>query len=160
MNWHNGKEWNAFRRRAARQAEEYRALGMTEEQIRELYRFDLEVFRSDRRFYRHTETLESYYDDESWEEALNRLFPVAVLVEPEEPGQGEEDWLEGIEDPALHRWLTALPGEALALLTMLAFRDYTQAEAAKVLRCTPQNVSQAVARLRAKWPKKKVEGEG
>ena len=153
MNWHNGKEWNAFRRRSIRQAEEYRALGMTEEQIRELYRFDLEVFRSDRRFYRHTETLESYYEDESWEETLNRLFPEAVLVYPEEPGQTEEDWLEGVEDPALHRWLAALPGEALELLTMLAFRDYTQAEAAKALHCSPQNVSQAVARLRAKWPK-------
>lgn len=152
MNWHNGKEWNAFRRRTARQAEEYRALGMTEEQIRELYRFDLEVFRSDRRFYRHLEDLESYYD-ESWEETLNRLFPEAVLAEPEEPGQGEEDWLEGIGDPELHRWLAGLPERTRRLLTMLAFRGYTQAEAAQLLGCTPQNVSQALARLRAKRPK-------
>ena len=151
MNWHNGKEWNAFWRRSIRQAEEYRTLGMTEEQIRELYRFDLEVFRSDRRFYRHTETLESYYDDESWEETLNRLFPGAILVDPEEPE--EEDWLEAVEDPALRRWLGELSPGARVLLTMLAFRDYTQAEAAKALHCSPQNVSQAVARLRAKWPK-------
>ncbi len=150
MNWLNAKEWNAFRRRAARQAEEYRALGMTEEQIRELYRFDLEVFRSDRRFYRHVENPESYYD-ESWEETLNRLFPEAVLAEPEEPEN--MDWLESIDDPALHRWLRELPKDDLMLLTLLVLWGYTQPEAAQFLGCTPQNVNQALNRLRAKWPK-------
>ena len=52
------------------EAEEYRALGMTEEQIQIMYEFDLEQFNSNRSYYSHTQSFipddfdESEDDDE------------------------------------------------------------------------------------------------
>ena len=153
MNWHNGNRWKAFQRRQARLAEEYRRQGMSEEQIRELYRFDLEVFRSDRRFYRHVWTLEAESGNESWEESLTRQFPEAVTVPPEAPLQEETDWLADIDSPELSLWLQSLPKKSLELLTLLAFRGYTQVEVAQLWGCTAQNVNQALRHLRAQWPR-------
>ena len=42
MCWNDGYERRKFEARQKKQAEEYRALGMTEEQIKEMYEFDLE----------------------------------------------------------------------------------------------------------------------
>lgn len=49
MSWNNGYETKKFEARQKKQAEEYRALGMTEEQIQAMYEFDLEQFKSERR---------------------------------------------------------------------------------------------------------------
>ena len=57
LSWHNGSAWKKLEARQRQLAEEYRAAGMTEAQIAEMAAFDLEVLRSDRRFYRHTQSL-------------------------------------------------------------------------------------------------------
>ena len=49
MCWNDGYERRKFEARQKKQAEEYRALGMTEEQIKAMYEFDLEQYKSDRR---------------------------------------------------------------------------------------------------------------
>ena len=41
MSWNNGYERKKFEARQKKQAEEYKAQGMTEEQIKALYEFDL-----------------------------------------------------------------------------------------------------------------------
>lgn len=58
MSWNNGYERSKFEARQKKQAEEYRALGMTEEQIKTMYEFDLEQFNSDRRYLIHTQSLQ------------------------------------------------------------------------------------------------------
>ena len=45
MCWNDGYERRKFEARQKKQAEEYRALGMTEAQIKEMYEFDLEQYR-------------------------------------------------------------------------------------------------------------------
>lgn len=45
MCWNDGYERRKFEARQKKQAEEYRALGMTEEQIKEMYEFDLEQYK-------------------------------------------------------------------------------------------------------------------
>ena len=47
MSWNDGYERRKFEARQKKQAEEYRALGMTEEQIQAMYEFDLEQYKSD-----------------------------------------------------------------------------------------------------------------
>ena len=56
MCWNDGYERRKFEARQKKQAEEYRALGMTEEQIKAMYEFDLEQYKSDRRYYSHTQS--------------------------------------------------------------------------------------------------------
>ena len=57
MAWNNGYERKKFESEQKRLAEEYRAAGMTEEQIEEMYQFDLAEFRSRRRFCEHNQQL-------------------------------------------------------------------------------------------------------
>lgn len=48
MEWNNGKERKKFEKQQARLREEYRKAGMTEEQIKAMYEYDLSVFRKNR----------------------------------------------------------------------------------------------------------------
>ena len=45
MSWNNGYERKKFELAQRRQAAKYRKLGMTEEQIEAMYKFDLEQYR-------------------------------------------------------------------------------------------------------------------
>lgn len=141
MSWHNG---SARRELAARQrqlAEDYRAAGMTEAQIAEMAAFDLEVLRSDRRFYRHTQTL--CPDGRGPEEA-----PEPGYDGSEPPLTDRLDWLEEIEDPALLEALRSLHPEMLEILTLYVFEGYTQKQIARYLCCSLQNVNTKLLRLR------------
>ena len=53
MAWNNGLERKRFDEEQERLAAEYRAAGMTEEQIEQIQQFDLEAFNSKRRYYEH-----------------------------------------------------------------------------------------------------------
>ena len=55
MAWNNGLERMKFEAEQAKLAAEYHAAGMTEEQIQQMYEFDLEVFNGNRRFAEHTQ---------------------------------------------------------------------------------------------------------
>ena len=141
MSWHNG---SARRELAARQrqlAEDYRAAGMTEAQIAEMAAFDLEVLRSDRRFYRHTQTL--CPDGRGPEEA-----PEPGDDGSEPPLTDRLDWLEEIGDPALLEALRSLQPEMLEILTLYVFEGYTQKQIARYLCCSLQNVNTKLLRLR------------
>ena len=79
MSWNNGYETKKFEARQKKQAEEYRALGMTEDQIQAMYEFDLEQFKSERRHRMHTQPLqveefEENDADESDNTLLNEFF--------------------------------------------------------------------------------------
>ena len=58
MSWNNAYEKRKFEAKQKKQAEKYRALGMTEEQIKEMYEFDYAQFKSERRFRMHTQSFE------------------------------------------------------------------------------------------------------
>jgi DNA-directed RNA polymerase specialized sigma24 family protein len=122
-------------------AEEYRAAGMTEEQIAEIAAFDLEVLRSDRRFYRHTQSLcpGGQGPEEAPEPSYDGSEPTL---------SGRLDWLEEIGDPALLELLKELSPEMLELLTLFVFEGYNQKQIARYLCCAKQNVSTKLLRLR------------
>ena len=141
MYWNNG---NAIRKLAAeeqRMAEEYRAAGMTEEQIAEIAAFDREALRSDRRFYRHTQALCP---------ALGPLehVPEPAYGEADIPLSARMDWLQEIEDQVLLQALRELRPDMLEILTLYVFEGFSQAEIARKLGCSRQNVSGRIVRLR------------
>ena len=81
MSWNDAYERRKFKENQKKQAAEYRALGMTEEQIQAMYEFDLEQFRSDRRFYSHTQSLlpDTFDENEDNDEKLS-IFELFVLI--------------------------------------------------------------------------------
>ena len=141
MSWHNGSARRELEARQRQLAEEYRAAGMTETQIAEMAAFDLEVLRSDRRFYRHTQTL--CPDGRGAEEAPEPGYDGSEI-----PLTDRLDWLEEIEDPALLEALKELNTEMLEILTLYVFEGYTQKQIARSLCCSLQNVNTKLLRLR------------
>ena len=65
MAWINGLERKRFNEEQKRLAEQYRAAGMTEEQIEQMYQFDLVEFNSRRRFSEHTQQFSENAFEES-----------------------------------------------------------------------------------------------
>ncbi len=141
MPWHNGNARKKLAADQARMAEEYRAAGMTEEAIAQIAAFDLAALRSDRRFYRHSQTLCPGVGDPG--EA-----PEPALDGREIPLSGRMDWLQEIDSAPLLEALRDLSPEMLEILTLYVFEGWTQPEIARKLGCTPQNISGRIVRLR------------
>ena len=136
MCWNDGYERRKFEARQKKQAEEYRALGMTEEQIKEMYEFDLEQYKSDRRYHMHTQPFTSSdfddgEDDDSESTLLNKFFDELTLTIDRNSEQSRYWWIEEIEDEELAYRVKCLSSDEIEMLTLLAFDGYTQAEAAK-----------------------------
>lgn len=74
MSWNDGYERKKFMAGMKKQAEEYRTAGMTEEQIKAMYEFDLGVYKSDRTYYSHTQEYEASSFDEGVDDSDNALL--------------------------------------------------------------------------------------
>ena len=136
MSWNNAYERKKFEARQKKQSEEYRALGMTEEQIKEMYEFDLEQYKSDRRYHMHTQPFTSSdfddgEDDESESTLLNKFFDELTVIIDSSSEHSRYWWIEEIEDEELAYRVKCLSSDEIEMLTLLAFDGYTQVEAAK-----------------------------
>ncbi len=121
-------------------AEEYLAAGMTEEQIAEIAAFDLEVLRSDRRYYRHTQSIGPGGRPEE--------APEPVYDGSELPLRDRMGWLKEIESPALSAALGELTPEMLELITLYVYEGLTLADIGQKWRCSHQNIAGKLRRLR------------
>lgn len=83
MSWNNGYEQKNFEEEQKRLAKEYRAAGMSEEQIYQMYLYDLERHNSLRREREHTQSFPDGFpeDDPEGTSPLNRKFLSAVTTE-------------------------------------------------------------------------------
>ena len=136
MCWNDGYERRKFEARQKKQAEEYSAIGMNEEQIKVMYEFDLEQYKSDRRYHMHTQPFTSSdfddgEDDESESTLLHNFFDELIVTIDSSSEQSRYWWIEEIEDEELAYRVKCLSSDEIEMLTLLAFDGYTQAEAAK-----------------------------
>ena len=103
MSWNNAYEKRKFEEKQKKQAEKYRALGMTEEQIKEIYEFDYAQFKSERRFHMHTQSFEPYKfdDDEDDNEKLSiveKFQDVLATTQDDSTEKSRYWWIEEIDD--------------------------------------------------------------
>lgn len=136
MSWNNGYERKKFEARQKKQAEEYKAQGMTEEQIKAMYEFDLEQYKSDRRYHLHTQPFSSSdfddgEDDDSESTLLNKFFDELTVTIGSCGEKSRYWWIEEINNPKLAEAIKALSPEQFELLTLVVIDGYMQAEAAK-----------------------------
>lgn len=153
MCWNDGYERRKFEARQKKQAEEYRALGMTEEQIKAMYEFDLEQYKSDRRYYSHTQSFvpDDFDEDEDDDEKLSIFdkFKDVLTTSIEESGNKSRYWwFEEIENPDLVRNIKSLSTEQLELLTLVVIDGYGQAEIAELMKVSQSAISQRIATIR------------
>lgn len=140
-----------FERQQRQQAEQYRKLGMDEEQIQTMYEFDLATFRSDWRYEKHTQGLAaSSFGDGTQDESKSALFEkflVQLSVKPDD-GHSREWWVEEIENPQLALALKGLSKSDLEFITRIVIEKATQMELSEELGISQQAVSK-------KWRKMK-----
>ena len=136
MSWNNGYETKKFEARQKKQAEEYRTLGMSEEQIRDMYLFDLAQFNGERAYCTHTqEFTTSDFDegenDESESTLLHKFFDELTVTIEQSGEKSRNWWIEEIENDELARKIKKLTSEEIEMLTLTAFEGYLQTEAAE-----------------------------
>ena len=136
MSWNDGYERRKFEAGQKKQAEEYRALGMTEEQIQAMYEFDLEQYKSNRRHYSHTQSLlpddfDVVEDDDEKLSIFEKFKDVLTTSIEDTRSKSRYWWVEEINSEALARKVKALKPEELEMITLLAFDGYSQREAAQ-----------------------------
>ena len=151
MAWNNGLERMKFEAEQARLAAEYRAAGMTEEQIQQMYEFDLEVFNSNRRFAEHTQQFpESPFEDgDEGQSPLYEKFPEALTVTMELPtGNSRYAWLDEIEHAQLAKALKELSTEDIELITLYVFEDYTQEKIGARFGISQRATGKRIAKIR------------
>ena len=140
-----------FERQQRRQAEQYRKLGMDEGQIQAMYAFDLDTFRSDWRYEKHTQGFAaSSFGDGTQDESKSALFEkfLTQLSVPPDDGHSREWWVEEIENPQLALALKGLSKSDLEFITRIVIEKATQMELSEELGISQQAVSK-------KWRKMK-----
>ena len=153
MSWNNGYETKKFEARQKKQAEEYRALGMTEEQIQAMYEFDLEQFKSERRHRMHTQPLqvEEFEDndaDESDNTLLNEFFDELTCTIETSGDKSRYWWIEEIDNPQLAKRIKMLTKDDLELITQSVIDGYSQTELAAIYGIAQKNISKKLKRIK------------
>ena len=153
MCWNDGYERRKFEARQKKQAEEYRALGMTEEQIKEMYEFDLEQYKSDRRYHMHTQPFTSSdfddgEDDDSESTLLNKFFGELTITIDSNSEQSRYWWIEEIDNPKLAETIKTLSPEQIELLTLVVIDGYGQTEIAEIMGVSQSAISQRFSTIK------------
>lgn len=144
-------EYKKFREEQERLRSKYEALGMTPEQIREMYEFDLHQFNRDIAYSRHIQQL--FPETELEAGGKNPLLhkfedELTVKLEPDETR--DLWWIDEIDDEVLLESLMNLSDADLQLIDKLAFRDQTQTEISIELKVSQAAVSQRLGTIRKK----------
>ena len=134
MAYNYAKEKRKFDAEWKRKASWYRKEGMSEDDIEEMRRFDLEQFNRDRAY-------------ESRRRPLETACGSCYTLMPER-NSGHGGWIEELSDPRLSAKLRELPEADLELLTLLCVDGLSQEQTAHVLRCTQQAVSKRLRKIK------------
>ena len=152
MSWNNGYERKKFELLQQRLAVKYRELGMAEEQIKAIYKFDLEQFKSERRFYTHTVSFEPNefdpYEDAEDKSPLLNLFS-AVLTTSIDSSEAHSRfwWIEELDDAELIKRVKLLSEDDRELLTLYVFDGYNQAALAGLFNVSQQCISKRIKKF-------------
>ena len=153
MSWNDGYERKMFAKRQKKQAEEYGALGMTEEQIQAMYEFDLAQFKSERRHRMHTQPLqveefEENDADESDNTLLNEFFDELTCTIETSGDKSRYWWVEEIDDSETVKKIKSLSERDLEILTLMVIDELTHEEIAKIMGVCVRTIERVNARFK------------
>lgn len=146
MSWNNGLERKKFEKRQSVLAEQYRAVGMTEEQIQKMYEFDLAVFRSERIYYTHTQALEIRFDDDDGECDISNYLLEYHQATNFRDYSNRHWWVDELEK--FYQAAMSLTEEEKELVTLYVFEGYTQKEIAFIRSCDQATISRQLNKIK------------
>lgn len=152
MEWNDGKERAKFEREQAELRKEYLAAGMTEEQIRAMYKFDKSFYNERRREATHTQELDiqAFDDDDSEDELRNSLLDKFMdkLSITDNHFQDERfGWIEQIENETLCKTIKSLSDADKELLTLLVCDGLNQRQIAERFGVSQQAISKKIKKI-------------
>lgn len=133
---------------------DYAAAGMSKADIEEMYQFDLDMFRSERRYAEHTQGMpfQKFDDGDTAGEgnsALLMKFFDALAVMPKESDETDRyAWLDEIESEEVSKALRKLSQQQIEILTLVVFEGYTATETGRILGLTQQGVSWHISKIK------------
>lgn len=152
MKYNYAAEKKHFDENQRKQAEEYRKFGMSEEDIKAMYEFDLAEFNSNRRYISHTEPMQGgRFDDKESDESKSVLFEHFIdklSVTQENSGNPSRYWwVEKINNPDLAKSLRLLPDEDKEILTLYFIDGYVQSEISDKIGISQKGISKRLKHI-------------
>ena len=143
-------EYRKFEAEQARLRKEYKAAGMSDEQIDIMYKFDKAQLARDLAYKRRTQSLFTESDDfesETQSALLDKFMD--VLSYTMEPDTSKHLWwLDEISDPNLLRAIKQLSSEQIELLDMYVFDSFSQTDIALRLGVNQSSVSRQLNKIK------------
>ena len=134
MGYNHGLEEKRFEEEWLKNVESFRKAGMTEEQIAEMYKFDREVFNSDRRYKERTVSL---YDNPDVKK---------IKVYDDYSRDNRYRWIKKITDTEKYEKIMSLPKIWREAFTMY-ISGYTQTEISSKLMKPQQTISYWIVKI-------------
>ena len=151
MKWNNGKERARFEKEQEKLKKEYLAAGMTEEQIKKLYEYDLSEFNSERREKEHTQKLDfddAEFNDKETDNPLFKKFLEAISITPEYSDSSRHGWIEDIENEKLSKALKNLSKDYIDILTDICVNGFSQTEIAQKRGVSRKAINNKISRIK------------
>lgn len=150
MGFNYAKERRKFEAEWQKRRQEYEQAGMASDAIESLYHFDLDAFRSRRRYETWTQPMPDRYPAENHvgTPSLQKNYKRLSTTFDEADFFGETAWLDTIEDPALLKHLRKLSQKDLELLRFLVLEEHTQEELAQKWHCSQSSISNQFRRIK------------
>ena len=137
MNYNSKSELGKLAKNAEINTEKYRKLGMNEEAIKELIEFDLEQYKSDRRFYSHIYEVPDKTADEIADEV-----PTYDTYFFE-----SEDTFEYVDDERLKTIIKNAKKNEKRLLDLIV-KGYSRVEISRILKISKSGISKMLCKMR------------
>ena len=155
MGFNYGLEKRKFTEEWKKLYREYKAAGMSEEDIQDIYAFALNVFRKNRTEFQRTQPLSESSCDDGAEQgesmsALLKKFSSALSACDKYSFQSDPRfaWVDEMENDELYRKIISLPERDIDLLTLIAFEGYSQREVAEIRGIAPAAICKKIAKLK------------
>ena len=164
MSFNNGRERRKFEAVWKKLRMEYAVAGMDAAAIEEMYQFDLETFRSERRYAEHTQGMPfQQFDDDGdtaseGNSALLVKFFDSLAVLPKETDDGNRyAWLDQIESEEVFKAIRKLSQQQIEILTLVVFEGYNATETGRILGLTQQGVSWHISKIKKIFKNFKID---
>ena len=149
MSWNNALEKKRFDAKEKELMRQYREAGMSEESIKELYELDWEIYKSDRRFYEHNQSLDGIQTEMKEDKSpYYQNYLEQLTYNLEDAPQYSELWMEEIEDVKLHKALSLLNDMQRQLVYFAWILGINQVTIASVMKLDQSNISRELAKIK------------
>ena len=158
MKTNYGYEYAKFRAEQKKQRENYLSLGMAEEAIEEIEKFDKEEFLRTLAYKRNTISFDLTTPFETNDESKNPLYnrnidKLTVTIETYRSNDRYE-WIEQIENPEMYSVVIALSPIEKEILTLYVFEGLTQEKIKLIPGITQQAISKKIKKIKKKFERR------